>query len=183
MKTQEYQEVDIKKLKYFKGNPRKITPEELEKLKRSISEFGFVEPVVIDEEYKLIGGHQRIKAARDLSYTAKIPAIVISGYSEIEKKALNIALNKLSGTWDITLLTDWLHNIKLEGLDFTLTGFTLPDLQDLNITFEDLDLKKLYSEANYDDLIDGTQGRQHRQIEDPADFCTCPTCGHRHKKE
>jgi len=182
MKQQTYEEIDIKKLKYCTWNPRKIATEDLDRLKNSIREFGQVQTLVIDENNIVLGGNQRLKALRELTYTGNIKVIRLTGYSEAEKKAINLALNKISGEWNNNLLAGLLQEIKLEGMDWTLSGFSMTDLQELNITFEDLDLKKLFSESDYDDLIDGTQGRKS-QIEGAGDFCTCPTCGHRHKKE
>ena len=182
MKQQTYEEVDIKKLKYCPWNPRKISPAELDKLKNSIREFGQVQTLVIDENNIVLGGNQRLKALREMNYSGNIKVIRLTGYSDAEKKAINLALNKISGDWNNTLLTGLLQDIKLSGMDLELSGFTVPDLQELNITFEDLDLKKLYTEANYDDLIDGTQARK-TQIESPADFCTCSACGHKHRRK
>ncbi len=182
MKKQTYEEVDIKKLKYCPWNPRKIAPEDLDRLKNSIREFGQVQTLVIDEAGIVLGGNQRLKALRELNYTGTVKAIRLTGYTDTEKKAINIALNKISGDWNPGLLSGLLQDIKLSGLDWELSGFSMPDLKELNITFEDLDLKKLFSEADYDELMDGTQARKS-QIEDPADFCTCSACGHKHRRK
>lgn len=137
MKQQEYIDIDIKDLKEFNKNPRKISKKELEKLKRSLDTFGYVEPVIIDELNILIGGHQRVKALKELKYKEPLKAIRITGYTEEEKKALNIALNKISGEWDMELLEEMLKDLKELDFDLDLTGFDDEDFKELNLKFEE----------------------------------------------
>lgn len=108
-------------LKHFERNPRTITKEDMDHLKNSIRKFGMVDPLIIDENNVVIGGNQRLIAADDLKLD-EIPCIVISDLSDTEKKTLNIALNKISGDWDITKLQAMLKSIK--DIDETLLGFT-----------------------------------------------------------
>ncbi len=90
MKKQTYEEVDIKKLKYCPWNPRKIAPEDLDRLKNSIREFGQVQTLVIDEAGIVLGGNQRLKALRELNYTGTVKAIRLTGYTDTEKKAIEL---------------------------------------------------------------------------------------------
>lgn len=123
----------IKELIPAEYNPRKdLKPgdEEYEKLKRSIETFGYVEPVIWNEATKrVVGGHQRLKVLEDLGH--KEIDVVIIHLDEEKEKALNIALNKISGDWDKEKLM--LLIIDLEGADFdvSLTGFDTSELDDL----------------------------------------------------
>lgn len=114
-------------------NPRKdLQPgdAEYEKLKRSVETFGYVEPIIWNEQTgRIVGGHQRLKVMQDLGYQ-QIECVIID-IDEAQEKALNVALNKISGAWDedklMTLITD------LEGSDFdvSLTGFDVDELDEL----------------------------------------------------
>ena len=123
----------IDDLKAASYNPRKdLKPgdKEYEKLKRSITEFGYVEPVIWNERTgTVVGGHQRLKVLKDLGYE-EIDCVVVNISLE-QEKALNVALNKISGEWDNALLGDLLKELELTGYDITLTGFDLKEAKDL----------------------------------------------------
>ena len=127
------QKLEIEKLKFADYNPRKdLKPgdQEFEKLKKSIQEFGYVEPVIWNKQTgNVVGGHQRLKVMQNLGYT-EVDCVVL--YIDVDKeKALNIALNKISGDWDMPLLTDLLKDIKESDFDVTLTGFDMGEISDL----------------------------------------------------
>jgi len=136
------------KLNAAKYNPRKdLKPGDIEyeKLKQSIQTFGYVEPVLWNKRTgNIIGGHQRFKVLVELGYT-EIDCVVVD-MDLTDEKALNIALNKVSGDWDkdklILLITD------LQGSDFdvSLTGF---DSIELNALFKD-SLKEDIKEDDFD---------------------------------
>ena len=123
----------IEDLKAAEYNPRKdLKPgdPEYEKLKRSIEEFGYVEPVIWNKRTgKVVGGHQRLKVLKDLGHT-EVDCVVVD-LDENREKALNIALNKISGAWDDTLLANLLRDLDQNGYDVTLTGFDLAEAQEL----------------------------------------------------
>ena len=102
-----------------------------EKLKRSINEFGFVEPLVWNERTgNLVGGHQRLKVLKDLGYEA-VDAVVVDLPIE-QEKVLNVALNQIRGDWDERKLAELLDELtKAPEIDVEDTGFDLPDIQDL----------------------------------------------------
>jgi ParB-like chromosome segregation protein Spo0J len=84
----------IKGIKTAKYNPRKISDQALESLKQSIERFGFVDPVIVnDRTGVLVGGHQRLKAAKALKLES-VPVVGVN-LDEAEEKALNVALNKI----------------------------------------------------------------------------------------
>ena len=118
----------IEQLKPYEKNPRTITPEELEKLKRSITTFGLIDPLIIDDNNMIIGGHQRLKAAAELGI-ANIPVVKLTGLSEDQKKTLNISLNKISGEWNEQVLFQLLEEIKKSDAELLkTTGFTDKEL-------------------------------------------------------
>lgn len=113
----------IKQIKTAKYNPRRISDQQLASLKASIERFGFVDPVIVnDRTGTLVGGHQRIKAAKDLGLK-DVPVVSVN-LDEAEEKALNVALNKISGEWDLDLLRGVLEDVQVGGLDLSLTGFS-----------------------------------------------------------
>src|SRR5690242_16743901 len=97
------EQVPIDDLRPDPANPRKIGDAELEALTRSIKQYGFVQNVLARREDRtVIGGHQRLVAARRLGYTT-VPVIYLDLSIE-EARVLNLSLNKVSGTWDDELL-------------------------------------------------------------------------------
>ncbi|TGE33338.1 site-specific DNA-methyltransferase [Desulfosporosinus sp. Sb-LF] len=132
--------VPAEQLKAAKYNPRKdLKPgdEEYEKLRRSLEEFGYVEPVIWNKKTgNIVGGHQRFKILAEQG--AKEIDCVVVDMDEQKEKALNIALNKISGEWDAPLLEDLLKDLSESGFDVSLTGFEAADLRDLVATDEDV---------------------------------------------
>lgn len=114
-------------------NPRKrLTPDDPEyiQIKNSLQEFGYADPIVINTDGTIIKGHQRRNVMIDLGYT-EAEVIVIDIPDKEKEKALNIALNKITGKWDNAILKDLLVELDLNGYDFTVTGFERPELEDL----------------------------------------------------
>lgn len=117
--------VDIKKLKLADYNPRvqlKKGDRAYEDLKNSIQKFGYVDLVICNKDFKVVAGHQRIPVLKELGY--KIIDVVQIDISEYEEKALNIALNKIDGSWDFEKLESLLDDIKINSPElFNFTGF------------------------------------------------------------
>ncbi len=114
-----YETVKISELKPAEYNPRTISEYELLKLTESIKVFGFVDPVIVNADGTVIGGHQRIKAAERLGMV-EIPCVRVDLPKEREK-ALNLALNRISGEWDTDMLAKVLEEMDVESRK--LTGF------------------------------------------------------------
>ena len=114
-------------------NPRKdLKPgdPEYEKLKRSLSEFGYVEPVIWNQTTgHVVGGHQRLKVLIDTGVT-EVECVVVE-MSEEKEKALNVALNKISGEWDKEKLSLLISDLQLADFDVSLTGFDAPEIDAL----------------------------------------------------
>ncbi len=129
-------------------NPRKdLKPgdAEYEKLKRSITEFGYVEPVIWNRNtQKVVGGHQRLKVLMDMGIT-EVECVVVEMDAEKEK-ALNIALNKISGEWDKDKLALLITDLQGTDFDVSLTGFEPAEIDAL---FKDT-LQDNVKEDNFD---------------------------------
>jgi len=149
------QKIPLSKIKAAKYNPRKnLKPgdAEYEKLRRSIEEFGYVEPVIWNKRTgNIVGGHQRYKILNSLGYT-EIDCVVVD-IDEQREKALNVALNKISGEFDIPLLTDLLKDLSEDGFDVSLTGFDAAELDELfkdktigNVKEDNFDADKVAAE-------------------------------------
>jgi hypothetical protein len=108
----------------YSRNARQHSDEQIAQIVRSITEFGFTSPVLIDEAGVLIAGHGRLAAARQLGMV-EVPAIAIHGLDEAQKQALRIADNKLAlnASWDDDLLRTELMDLRDVGFDLGLTGF------------------------------------------------------------
>ena len=117
-------------------NPRKdLKPDDAEykKLKRSLEQFGYVEPVIWNKTTgRVVGGHQRLKVLIDMGIT-EVDCVVVE-LDETKEKALNIALNKISNDWDKDKLMLVIADLQGEDFDVSLTGF---DAVDLDMLFKD----------------------------------------------
>ncbi|MEW6905516.1 site-specific DNA-methyltransferase [Trueperella pyogenes] len=114
-------------------NPRKeLKPgdPEFEKLTRSLTEFGYVEPVIWNKTTgNVVGGHQRLTALKHLGHT-EVDCVVVE-LDEVREKALNIALNKISGDWDEAKLALVIADLDIADFDAELTGFDEKEIQQL----------------------------------------------------
>lgn len=111
-------------------NPRKeLQPGDpaYEKIARSIEEFGYVDPLVINKDGTVIGGHQRLRVLKDMG--AEEADVVVLDLDKDREKALNIALNKITGDWDPVKLTEVIGDLDLEDYDLTLTGYSEKELE------------------------------------------------------
>ena len=147
-----FKKVFISELSPAKYNPRKdliSTDPEYQRIKRSIEEFGYVDPIIINSDYTVIGGHQRLKVMRELGH-AQIDVVVVD-IPKDKEKALNIALNKITGEWDTQRLTDLLGELKADGMDISITGFDEKEfdqlLRELHKDDEPLDTEPQISRA------------------------------------
>lgn len=114
-------------------NPRKkLTPKDKEyhEIKRSIEEFGYVQPLIVNKDHTIIGGHQRLTVLKDMGFK-EIDVIVVD-VDKTQEKALNIALNKITGRWDSKTLSRLLQDLNTNNFDLTLTGFE-PKVLDLGL--------------------------------------------------
>lgn len=141
--TMEIKELPLKELKPAAYNPRKKLKKgdkEYEIIKQSLLKFGYVDPIIVNEDLTVIGGHQRLTVLKDLNYeTAKC---VIVDLPKEDEKALNIALNKITGQWDEALLADLLLDLQESDFNLDLTGFEPPEIDDILSNVHDKELSE-----------------------------------------
>ena len=139
----EIKELSLKELKPAAYNPRKKLKKgdkEYEKIKQSLLKFGYVDPIIVNNDMTVIGGHQRLTVLNDLDYeTAKC---VIVDLPKEDEKALNIALNKITGQWDDALLADLLLDLQESDFNLDLTGFEPPEIDDILSNVHDKELSE-----------------------------------------
>ena len=134
------EEIDITKLQPYQKNAKKHGKSQIEKIKASILEFGFLTPCLIDKDFNLIAGHGRLAAAEELGLK-KLPCVFIEGLTEDQRRAYILADNRLSelGEWDMDLVSEELKELNEHGFDLELTGFEFDDITSDDIDFSDLD--------------------------------------------
>lgn len=128
----EFKKIEISKLIPADYNPRKQLKEgdtEYEKIKKSITKFGFVEPIIVNADMTIIGGHQRYTVLKDLGNT-EVDCVVVD-VDKTKEKALNVALNKISGEWNFELLSKLLDDLQQENYNIEFTGFDLSEVEKL----------------------------------------------------
>ena len=130
--TTEFQLVDINKLVPYANNARTHNKEQILKLRSSLREFGFVNPVIIDREYNVLAGHGRIMAAKEEGI-AEVPCVYADHLTEAQKKAYILADNRmaLDAGWDEELLSVEMQELQELGFDLGLTGFDESEIADL----------------------------------------------------
>jgi DNA modification methylase len=129
LSTYQTHDVDPRTLVGADYNPRKMSDKQRRALEQSLGEFGFVQPIVVNEATGVVvGGHQRLTAALALGITT-VPVVYVNLTVEREK-ALNVALNKISGDWDFPALINLLGELEPRS-EFDLTGFDIDEFQAL----------------------------------------------------
>ena len=157
-------------------NPRKDLKKgdpEFEKINKSVEKFGQLDPIIFNTRTrKILGGHQRLKVLDSQGYT-ELFTVALGAYtwafaeadlkelSEKEENAANIALNKAQGDWDTQRLTDLLGELKADGMDLTITGFSDNEINGLLSEMPDIDSF----------LSDTEKGSPKKKTH------TCPECG------
>jgi len=148
-------------------NPRKITAEEFEKLKKKLLKFGCVEVIVVNKQtQRIVGGHQRVQAAKSLGWKS-LPVSWVD-LDETREKELNLALNKGGGDWDMDALQILLTELVQEEGDIDVTGFEDDELRRLLEEQDDIDIQEA--------LDDSKNEKEHQtsekgnKEEDPKDI-------------
>lgn len=138
-------------LKKFENNSRTHSESQIEQIERSIQEFGFTNPILIDEKNEIIAGHARLQAALNLEMDS-VPTITLTGLTKQKKRAYVIADNKmaLNSGWDEELLTIELQDLANDDFDLTLTGF---DEKEINKLF-DVDDEEKNVNFNYNEVFE-----------------------------
>lgn len=166
----EMQLVQTAKLVPYVNNARTHSPEQILKLRSSIREFGFLNPVIIDRSYNLVAGHGRIMAAKEEGIDA-VPCVFVDNLTEAQKKAYIIADNRMAmdAGWDEELLRIEIEALQAEAFDISLTGFEEQELTDLfasedesDVEDDDFDLNDALEKASFVKRGDVWQVGRHR---------------------
>ena len=173
MKTiTELQLVPISKLVPYVNNARTHSPEQILKLRSSLREFGFINPVIIDRDYGVIAGHGRIAAAKEEGIT-EVPCVFADHLTEAQKKAYIIADNRMAmdAGWDEELLRVEIESLQAADFDPLLTGFDADELADLfsdgkdkNVKDDDFDLTAALEKASFVERGDVWTVGRHRLV-------------------
>ena len=157
----------VTKLKPYDKNPRTHSPVQIERLVKSFKEFGFTNPILVDDQLNIIAGHGRLEAAKILGLKT-VPTITLSHLTPQQRRAYVIADNQLAlnSGWDDNLLQSELQALGELGFDLTVLGWG----NDLPTFGEDIDLSAL--EDDEDDLSEFAAGvRKAIQIDfEPEDY-------------
>lgn len=149
-------EVEIDKIKPYENNPKNHPQEQIDKIIKSIKEFGYTIPILIDDKNTIIAGHGRYFALKQMG-VKKIPAIVNDKLTEEQKRAYRIADNKLAeSNYDYGILEEEISFLIKTGFDVEILGFG-----DISATIN--------GDFNIDDLFK-KENEQEIKI-------TCPKCG------
>lgn len=140
--TTDFQLVATDKLIPYVNNARTHSPEQIKKLRSSLREFGFVNPVIIDREYNVIAGHGRLMAAKEEGIT-EVPCVYVDHLTDAQKKAYILADNRMAmdAGWDEELLAVEMQELQDLGYDLAMTGFDEKELADLFSDGTDSDAK------------------------------------------
>jgi len=124
--------VPIDKLVPYVNNARTHSPEQITKLRSSLREFGFINPVIVDKDYNVIAGHGRIEAAK-AEGISEVPCVLVDYLTEAQKKAYILADNRMAmdAGWDEELLRIEIESLQGEDFDIGLTGFSDDEIADL----------------------------------------------------
>lgn len=130
--TTDMELVPIEKLVPYVNNARTHNASQIMKLRSSLREFGFINPVIIDRDYNIIAGHGRVMAARE-EKIGKVPCVFVDYLTEAQKKAYILADNRMAmdAGWDEQLLKVEIESLQAENFDVSLTGFDEKELSDL----------------------------------------------------
>jgi len=154
-KIAEVQEVTLTSLVPYERNAKIHGADQIEKLKASIQEFGFLTPCLIDRDYNIIAGHGRVMAARELGMET-VPCVFIEGLTDTQRRAYILADNRLGelGEWDWNTVNDELRF--LDDMDFVveLTGFDMPEGPDWFENRERYDDSRQEGNDEYNDFLD-----------------------------
>ena len=147
--TTEMKMVETSKLIPYVNNARTHSQEQVNKLRGSLREFGFINPVIIDKELNVIAGHGRIAAAKEEGYL-EIPCVFVEHLTDTQKKAYILADNRmaLDAGWDDELLAVEMEELQNLGFDLGLTGFDekeIADLVEVYLKNENYNVYKFYN--------------------------------------
>ena len=164
-KDYQYTKINIDEIKPYERNARIHSSKQIKQIMEAIKAFGFTNPLLIDDENNLIAGHGRLEAVKQLNIIdfkdkpiKELPAIIITGLSEADKKALIIADNKIAenASWDYELLQAEFQELEAINYDLDLMGFdNLDEIlgADIDVEQETKEIKEVEINQKYELLI------------------------------
>lgn len=140
--TTQMQLIAIEELVPYVNIARTHSKEQITKLRSSLREFGFINPVIIDKDYGIIAGHGRVLAAKEEGIV-EVPCVLVDYLTESQKKAYIIADNRFAqdAGWDEEFLKIAIEALQGESFDVSLTGFELDEISDLFMNDGNSDVK------------------------------------------
>ena len=170
------EKVKIKDLISPDYNPREITNEEMEKLKKSIKEFDYVDPIIVNSyNNHIIGGNQRFEAMKQLGYD-EIEVSMVNIPDPNREKALNLRLNKLSGEWDTGKLNDVIQELEINEFDISITGFNDYEIKEIEL-FNDFEFDDDIDQFNNEIPEETTNNESPEEKTEEENIIVCPHCG------
>ena len=164
--------VEIDKLIPYINNARTHSQAQINKLRASLREYGFINPIIIDENYNILAGHGRVQAARAENLKV-VPCVVVDHFSSCQKKGFIINDNKLAldAGWDEDLLKVEIEDLRAMGFDVELTGYDAVELDALfkdnvkdNVKDDDFDVESELQKPNITRMGDIWKLGRHRLI-------------------
>ena len=164
-KDYQYTKINIDEIKPYERNARIHSSKQIKQIMEAIKAFGFTNPLLIDDENNLIAGHGRLEAVKQLNIIdfkdnplKELPAIIITGLSEADKKALIIADNKIAenASWDYDLLQAEFQELEAINYDLDLLAFDNVDEilgADIDVEQETKEIKEVEINQKYELLI------------------------------
>lgn len=162
-------EIEIEKIKPYENNPKKHPQKQIDRIIESIKEFGFVMPILVDDDFNIISGHGRYEAVKQMGME-KISCIINSSLTEGQKRAYRIADNKLAESeYDYEKMRQEFMLLKEADFKLDVTGFSVDEI---NMIIENMDIDKFFENGEgkffEDEEIEETPKQK---------IITCPNCG------
>jgi len=156
--------IQITKISPYENNSRIHSDDQIKRIAKSIQEFGFLNPIILDNKNEIVAGHGRLMAAQLLGMT-EVPVILAGHLTEDQKKAYVIADNKLAldSEWNIEMLKNEMDILRDQDFNLNLTGFSLEEIE------------QLFFEPNFEPATEDEQGDLSKI---DAKIVICPKCDH-----
>jgi hypothetical protein len=160
----------------YKNNPKKHPQGQIDKLKKSIKEFGFKNPIILDKNNEIIAGHGRFKASKELGFN-EVPVIWADDLSPEQVKAFRIADNKLTeyAEWDFDAINQEIEKLKSNDFDLDLTGLEFDEDMEFNPSIPSFSDKEISKED-----IEKTRDKLNTKYDNNSSYIEviCPKCGY-----
>jgi len=170
--------IRIDELIPYANNAKIHGPDQIEQLRRSLRQFGFVSPVLIDENKNLIAGHGRVEAARAEGMSA-VPYVTVRDLTEAQRRAYIIADNRLTetGVWDAGRLKLEMQELQALKFDTDLTGFTMGEIDTIHVSAHERGLHGAATSDAPAEALDLDEPPASPRDDAPVTTCHCPKCG------